>query len=160
MSEKYKVTNITVKPVRKDASGKDTRKAIERIGHPIQTRDERDRLVLIMPGRFKIVNELTQGLITLESWGDAKIEPISDITQALKDHRFQKEQINEERARVAAASLKTESQAKAIEMGKDSHEQRSGSEVEGAVNPDGDPNFLVKTNKVKEAHDLAKQTRD
>lgn len=34
-------------------------------------------------------------------------------------------------------------------MGKDTHTQKGGAEHEGAVNPNGDPNFLAKPSKNK-----------
>jgi hypothetical protein len=140
--EKYKVTNITVKPVRKDGKGNDLRPAIERVGHPVQFRDETGRPVTLQAGHHCIASHIDGGLLGLQRGGFIKIEKIEDIAAALREHAYQ---ANSTKARVRGADQAR--QAQVVQMGLDSHQQKSGAEYDGAVNPDGDPNFLVKATK-------------
>lgn len=148
--ERFKITNTTVKPIRKGKNGEDLRTMTEKVGHSVQFRDEHDRAVILTQGRSAIINSLLPGIMELQRGGFVTIEPITDIAAALKEHSLQAEQ---ERAakRQAAEAKKADPnvtrKARAVEMGKDTHEQRGGSEHEDAVNPDGNPNFLAKASK-------------
>ena len=139
--DRFKITNITVRPPRLDSTGKDLRTAVERVGHPVQFRDDMDRPVILQPGRHYISNKIDGGLLGLQKGGFIKIEKIDDITQALQQHAFQEGR----KAKPQAQGRK----ATAVQMGLDTHTQKSGAEYEGAVNPDGDPNFLAQSTKTK-----------
>lgn len=139
MSEKFKVTNSTVKTPRIDPVTKaDVRTALERKGHAVQFRDENDRPIMLQAGQSTIISKIDSGILGLQRGGFVKIEKIDDIATALKEHSYQpsNHQKNAEARK-----------AKASQMGTDSYTQRGGAEHEGAVNPDGDPNFLVKAKK-------------
>jgi hypothetical protein len=133
--EKYRITNTTVKPPRVGPSGKDTRTTIERVGHFVQWRDEQDRMISFPVGSPKFVNKVDGGLMGLARGGYIKIEKIGDVTEVLEEHAYP--------VRPKAAPAKTAKRASAVQMGLDTHESKGGAEYEGAVNPDGDPNFLV-----------------
>lgn len=144
--EKFKITNSTIKPPRM-VGGKDVRSAVEKVGHPVQFRDAQDRIIMIMPNKFRIVSEVSEGMMGLQRGGFVQIEEVKDMATALKDYSYSQRQ-----ERMKAAAEAKESSAKAahaVEMGKDSHQSKSGSEHDGAVNPDGDPNFLVKAPRGK-----------
>ena len=85
---KYEIRNITVKPVKKDSTRKDLRTAIERVGHPVQFRDEKDRTTVLPAGAHVIVNELDGGLMGLQRAGFISIVPIEGIATALKAHTY------------------------------------------------------------------------
>jgi hypothetical protein len=146
--QQYKVTNITVRPPKIDPeTKKDTRSATDRVGHPVAFKDGAERITL-GPNRPVIVNEINEGLRRLASGSRpyVKIEPIENIMTALKDHTLGSKgrmELNQDRL-FEDSDIRINRRAKAVEMGKDSHDQKSTSEYEGAVNPDGDPNFLVK----------------
>lgn len=139
---KYKVTNTTVKPVRRDIHGADTRPAVERVGHPVKFKDgdadnAPDRI--LQSGQHCIVSHVNSGLLGLQRGGFVRIEKIDDISTALREHAYD--------GKAVQTRTKPKRKATAVEMGKDTYSQRSGSEHEGAVNPDGDPNFLVKAKR-------------
>lgn len=134
MGEKYKVTNTTVKPARL-VDGKDLRPAVERKGHAVSFRDEKNTPIMLQAGQSTIVSNLDSGLLGLQRGGFVKIEKIEDITTALQEHAY-KPTNHQHNANVR--------KAKTAQMGVENYKQNGGSEHEGAVNPDGDPNFLVK----------------
>ncbi|NDC22588.1 MAG: hypothetical protein EBZ49_00435 [Proteobacteria bacterium] len=138
--EKYRIINTTVKPVRLDANGKDTRKTIERVGHGVQWRDEQDRVINLQANKQYFVNRIDGGLLGLARAGLIKIEKVDDVTDVLSEHVYQPKTV------VAQATAK---KATAVQMGLDDHAEASGKEYEGAVNPDGDPNFLVTAHRDK-----------
>ena len=147
--EKYEVRNTTVKPVRKDASGKDLRSAAERVGHPVQWRDTQDRVQVLAVGRHKIVSEVDNGLMSLARVGFISIIKLKDISVALKAHTFKSSDARPSARDTKATAAKeagSPGKAKATEMGRQDHSQISEAtgEYEGAVNPDGQPNFVAK----------------
>lgn len=146
---KFKVTNTTVKAVRKDPkTGNDIRTATEKVGHGVQFRVGPDpqtaRLIRLQQGQSTLVDALDPGLLNLQRGGFVRIEPIKDIAAALQEHSFQKAQNLASRKKDAEAKRDQDRKARAVEMGKDTYAQKGGSELEDAVNPDGDPNFLAK----------------
>ena len=141
-NDKFELKNITQKP--KPVNGRDTRKAIEKVGHPVQFRIGRDfdraPIIILMPGRAKIVDEVNSGIIGLREGGFITIRKITNIMDELEQHKYTPKTARQE----GAAARDDLRKANAVEMGLDPHQGKSGSEYEGAVNPDGDPNFVVK----------------
>lgn len=146
--ERYKITNMTVKPPR-IVDGKDTRDIGEKVGHSVMFRDENDRTTVLTQGRSVIVNDLLPGLIEMQRGGFIKIEPITDIAAALKEHSLQAEEERLAKKKAAEVKKTDPRKARAVEMGKDTYDQKGGSEHDDAVNPSGDPNFLAKATSKK-----------
>jgi hypothetical protein len=136
-AQKFKITNTTVKP-QKVVNGQDVRSATERRGHAVSFRDERNNPVMLQAGQSTIISNVDGGLLGLQRGGFVKIEPLKDITSALEEHAYKPTtHVHNQKVR----------KAKAAQMGLESKDLKGGSEHEGAVNPDGDPNFLVKAPK-------------
>jgi hypothetical protein len=140
IEKRFKVTNTTVKKPKIDPeTNKDLRSAIERVGHSVSFRDENDKLIVLAPGRVRIVSHIDGGLLGFRRAGMVSIEEIKDVTTALKEHTLQETPIQKkEKPKVRSAH--------AVEMGKDDHGE--GKKVfdegyEGAVNPDGASNHRV-----------------
>ena len=170
MQKKYKIINTTVKPPRPDKNGKDARSNTERVGYAVSFRDKASNPIVITKDNPRIVDDLNEGLLRLARSGDIRIEEIDDVVTALKKHVYTGKAVSEADKLGSKAKRQVSTsqslfapdenvedgsgvhvsharKAKAIEMGKDGHAQESGTEHEGAVNPDGDPNFLVTVNK-------------
>ncbi len=141
---KYKITNTTVKPVKKGPNGTDLRTAVEKVGHAVQFRNAKDQVIVLHPGRMTIIEDVDPGLLNLQRGGFIKIEPIKDISAALKEHALQDSAGLDARKKAAEGRKNENRKATAVEMGKDTHSQKGGAEHDDAVNPDGDPNFLAK----------------
>lgn len=146
--ERYKVTNTTVKAPRM-VNGVDTRDIGEKVGHSVMFRDEHDRTTILTQGRSVIVNDLLPGLAEMQRGGFIKIEPITDIAAALKEHSLQAEEERLAKKKAAEVKRADPRKARAVEMGKDTYAQKGGSEHDDAVNPTGNPNFLAKATSKK-----------
>lgn len=148
MRQKYQVRNITKKP--KPAQGPDTRTVIEKRGHFVCYRNSAGNNVMLRPDEVKIINEPNEDIISLVTTGYLSCEPLKDITDALKNHtgtssRKKKADPEAETAAElaqATAMGKRARQARASMMG-ETQNTRGVTELEGAVNPDGNPNFTV-----------------
>lgn len=140
----YRITNTTVKPVRKDASGRDARSTVEKVGHYVTFKKENGDAVILPAGKSAILSRLDEGTMNLARGGMVTIQKIEDIAAALKEHtlgRQQEKQATKEEPRTKRA-------AKAVQMGQDKPaEQKEHSEYEGAINPDGHPNFIATATK-------------
>lgn len=155
MSDKrFKVTNTTIKVPRPDPKTKrDTRTAIEKVGHAIQFRDENDRVIILPPGRSRFVMKVDGGLLGLRRGDYCSIEEVGSISEVLKNQELDGKGAKKV-ARKKAAKKASGRKAKAVEMGQDTHGQiakkaEQNSEYPGAVNPDGEPNFRVIAGKNK-----------
>ena len=136
MDLKYRIINTTIKPVARNAKGDDIRKAMDRVGHPVKFKEGKNDIVL-HAGQVRLVSEINPGVMSLQRAGYVKIEKVDDMSEALKDHVYNSETVKE--------PVTETPMVKAFEM---RHEDYShASELEGAVNPDGNPNFLVKAPK-------------
>lgn len=159
---KFKVTNSTVKPVKLcPKTGKDLRKNIEKVGHAVQFRigaDEKTaQIKRLFQGQSTLVDNVDPGLLNLQRGNFVKIEAIKDIAAALREHALKGAETHGVRKRAAEAERDNARKARVVEMGKDTHDQKSGAEHEDAVNPDGDPNFLAQTSKRKARKVKAKE---
>lgn len=135
--EKYKVTNTTIKPLVTDEKGRDVRKPSERRGHSVSFSDKAGKTILLQAGRFAVVEELDHALMKFEEDGLVKIEPIKDMGSVLEAFRAQGKQ--------TATIEKTEApRVRMTEMGDAPIYAKGGNEYEGAINPDGEPNFVVR----------------
>ena len=164
MEKKYKVVNITVKPLRKDKHGKDKRSVRERRGYPVQFTNEQDMPIILAPGRQTIVNELTPALLNLQRGGHVNITTIEDIATALKDHTLAEQKIDKKEAEIIKKSNEEKPvKASAVEMGapvKEIEGDEEAGKESGASNPDGKPNFLAQTHKVsRKARKAAKKEK-
>ena len=140
MEIKYRVINTTIKPVVRNSKGDDVRKALDKIGHPVKFKEGKNDVVL-HAGQMRLVTDLNPGVMALQRGGYVKIEKVEDMNEALKDHVYRPENVVE--------TPHEELKVRAVEMGLDDYKQQEGSEHEGAVNPDGNPNFLVKVKRNK-----------
>lgn len=166
---RYLIHNVTRKPV---PQGRDTRTTKERVGHAVGFRDSQDKSrIVVAGGRPLLVDDVTPGMLALASPDPTthevhiRIEPIDDVMDALKRHTLPATRPTRQKLEAApvgaAQGSVVESAviedvappttrrasldgARAVEMGQDGHAQRGGTEHEGAVNPSGDPNFLVR----------------
>jgi hypothetical protein len=152
MELKYRVINTTIKPPKYDTHGNDVRKNLEKNGHPVKFK-EKDRDVVLHPGQVRLVSELNTGMLSLRNGKYINIEEITNMTSALKDHVFKPEEVATQPAPTAPVEKKEEVKAdlpykvRAVEMGKDNYDQKGGTEHEGAINPDGNPNFIVQAKR-------------
>lgn len=160
MSKKYKVINTTIKkPIINPKTGADMRPTINRVGHNVSFRLDTGERVEVERHRPRIVPHVNEGMLRLQRGGYIRIESIDDVTDILQKHTLdskkpdlfkpddhvKSEGRNETvESEVAHSSA---SKVKAVQMGEDTYAQRSGAEMEGAINPDGDPNFVVKADK-------------
>lgn len=137
-TERYKISNTTVKPRTVDSQGRDTRKICDRVGHMVMIKEkpgDDGKTVMIPATRFAVVDYLDQGIMDLESQGIVKIEIVKDMGSVLETFRQQ-------RPAARPATAQDDSRVRASEMGNAS--KAPSGEYEGAVNPDGAPNFVVK----------------
>lgn len=154
MPKKYKITNTTIKPPRPHPrTGKDMRPAVERVGHGVSIRLGENDQIIVQPQRARLFDTLTEGMLRLRDGGFINIEEIGDVSDVLKNHvAGTKKDVFAPDAAASAAILdsthpSTDRLARSVAMGEDRHVQASGKEMDGAINPDGDPNFLVKADK-------------
>jgi hypothetical protein len=148
---KYLVYNVTRKPPRLcEKTGRDLRTLSEKVGHGVSFRDSKGTsYIIVAGGQPRMIDELTPGIIALAT-GTApsiRVKKIDDVMEALQDHTLASQAAPKPRAFPSGApelGVAALSKGLATEMGKDTHEQRGGSEHEGAINPSGDPNFLVR----------------
>lgn len=157
--ERFKVTNTTVKAPRKDKHGKDLRSTTERVGHPVQFRDENDRIVTLQAGSATIVGKVDGGLLGLQRGGFIQISKVEDIAQELKAHSFQ-ERPSRAQIKQQMRSNSTEKTATVSKTGFEKPASEKGEEYEGAVNPDGAPNFLVTAKRGGNRRSRKKGTTD
>lgn len=157
---KFKITNTTVKAVRRDNEGKDIRSATEKVGHPVKffSDVENKREIILYQGRMTLLESISPGILNLQRGGFIKIDQIKDISVALKEHALQETAVMHAKKKYVGESKDANRKARATEMGKDTHAQKGGAEHEDAVNPDGDPNFLAKAESDKTRRQKKKVT--
>ncbi len=169
-NKRYLVHNNTIKPSRVDPkTGKDVRSLLEANGHAVEFRTKsRDQPYLLLPNQNPVIlSELDEGIINLVRGGYLRLEEVDDIVSALKVHSIGNK--SEPRSGATASTPTSVSAAagtgqpalfedttvgarkydeldhtRAVEMGRDDYAQAGGSEHESAINPDGNPNFLVR----------------
>lgn len=147
----YRITNTTVKKPRLDKNGKDLRTAQEKVGHYVSFKDDRGTIVRLPPSRSAIVRTLDTGLLNLREGHYVRIEQIEDIASALRSHKAEEAEAKPASKKKTSKKKTTKKpgkrarKAKATEMG----DTPKPGEYEGAVNPDGEPNFVA-TAKSKE----------
>lgn len=149
-AKRYMVTNNTIKPKRVDLeNGRDMRTTEEKVGCFVSFTGDSNRSVMLAahpdhPSHFAIVSDVNDGMLRLERMGHVKIEEIDDITQVFKKHTV----IDPLPPVTEEPRLKRdENRVRATEMGQDTYQQKGGVEHEAAVNPDGDPNFVVRASR-------------
>lgn len=161
--KRYIIANAT----RKEATfckktGKDLRSIDQKKGFVVSFRDREDRQHLLHPDRQPvIIDEVTSGILQLKANGHITIKEVTDIMEALKEHaappKVRPTALVRDVANAGATAPQEERglfpeqdaapgerQARAVQMGEDKHVQRGGNEHEGAINPSGNPNFVVK----------------
>lgn len=147
---KYKITNTTVKePKLHPRTNKDLRTATERVGHSVELRTDSGEQIIVTTTRPKVIDKLNEGIMRLQRGRFIRIEEIGDITAELKKHTV-KGDIFAPDKNVTAREVQhpaADKNVTASEMGSEKQERKSGTEYEGAINPDGDPNFLVRADK-------------
>jgi len=162
MTSKYKIINTTIKPPRPNPrTGEDMRPAVEKVGHNVKLRMGPTEEIMVERHRPRIINSLDEGILRAQRAGFIRIEEIENVNEVLKKHTLSSEDKSEvlfsadEHAGIADLHATTSRRgAKAVEMGKDTYAQNAGTESSEAINPDGDPNFLVRADK-----SVARKTR-
>lgn len=153
MRQKYQVQNITRKP--KPAQGPDTRTTIEKRGHFVVYRNATGNNIMLRPDEVKIVNEPNEDIISLVTTGYLTCTPLKDIADALGNHTgkgaSRRKKTDQEAETAADLNYATQQgrkarQARASMMG-ETQETKGVTELDGAVNPDGNPNFTVTANR-------------
>ena len=142
--ETYQVVNTTVKPVRKDAKGRDMRSTLEKVGHAVQFYDgigPEAREIVLHASKQCFIHNLIMPLLKLQKAGLVKITKVEDMTEVLKAHTYQPDA---PAAPVAPVPPKSETPAPTLMGAPIKPSKAGGTEYEGAVNPTGNPNFLVK----------------
>jgi len=159
-AQRYMVFNTTRKPPKIcPKTGVDLRSNEERVGFNISFRDEMDTSQVVAPGQpARFTSRIDQGLINLKKAGAIDIKKMNDITDAMDAHVAAPARAPRPKATAnpndAPATGQTnlfdapDRSARTTETGKEDHTARGGREHESAVNPDGEPNFLVKTKEV------------
>jgi len=145
---RYLVYNITRKPPKMcPKTGRDLRTTREKVGYSVKIGHNQ---IIVAGGRPKLVDKITEGMLALADpmYGCIRIEQCDDVMNALKQHTWPQQAASKVRAPVVAKEGAPRpgmsAQPKIVEMGQDKHDQRGGAEHEGAINPSGDPNFLVR----------------
>jgi hypothetical protein len=151
MANRYKIVNTTIKEPRiHPKTGVDLRTKRDIVGHNVSFRLDTGERLEVERHRPRIVSHINEGMLNLQRGGYIKIEPVDDVTTMLKQHTLGSKKLDalapEESVKSAEDGEKSRL-AYAVQMGEDTYEQRSGKETEGAVNPDGDPNFVVRADK-------------
>jgi len=154
MPNKYKITNTTIKlPRLNPRTGKDMRTAVERVGHGVSIRAGANEQIIIQPHRARLFDNVSEGMLRLRDGKFISIEEIGDVSDVLKSHVAGTKADIFAPDKAAQATILDDvhksvgRQAKVAPIGEDTHSQDSGKETEGAVNPDGEPNFFVKADK-------------
>jgi hypothetical protein len=142
-------------------TGRDLRSNEERVGYNISFRDEMDTSQVVAPGQPpRFTSRIDQGLVNLVKSGAIEIKKMNDITDAMDAHVAAPARAPRPKATASpnvAPATSTgqmnlfdapDRSARVTETGKENHAARGGREHESAVNPDGEPNFLVKTKEV------------
>lgn len=111
---------------------------------------------MLRPDEVKIVNEPNEDIISLVSTGYLECVPLKDITDALESHtsksgNSRRKKTDQEADTTAELNFATAQgqksrQARATMMG-ETQNTKGVTELEGAVNPDGTPNFTVTATK-------------
>lgn len=149
---KYKVINTTVKPPKLNKSGVDVRSWTEKLGHGVQFRNTTGDIIKVDTNRPRITDYLNEGMLRLQRGGFIRIEEIGDVTEVLKKHTLNKDgklssilDPDEHAANsIAHNSAAERVRATAVEMGNDNTVARGENSM---VNPDGEPNFVVRADK-------------
>lgn len=147
---RYKIINDTIKPLKLNSKGQDMRPNRDKTGSAVQFYTDESpsaKLVTIYQNKSTIVDELTNQIMGLHKRGKIIIETINDITDELKSFSVKPE--NGAPTNVYKAPEKKipvedthkpipdDIKAKATPSGDVAHEEK-------LVNPDGEPNFVVK----------------
>jgi len=153
--QRFKLVNTTVKKPRlHPKTAADLRTAIERVGHDVEVILNSGTPLRIEKHRPRIVDHVNEGMHRMEHYGYIRIEPIEDVTAVLKHHTMvTKDTILKPDENVKYEELQSKPfekrEAKVVMMGESSVEdvKKAESKYEGAVNPDGEPNFSVTASK-------------
>lgn len=158
----YRVTNTTVKPPRYDKNGKDLRTTVEKVGHAVTFKKNKDEPVTLIQGKHVIISNIEEGLMNMARGGLVSIQKIDDIATALKEHTLERQKQREATNQALKEEQKPKRVAKAVQMGEDKHgaDVKEQSEYSGAVNPDGNPNFVAVATKKKRGRRKKEQTAE
>lgn len=153
MSKRFKITNTTIKkPKLHPKTNEDMRKMVEKVGHNVAFRTDTGERVEVERHRPRIVSSVNEGMLRLQRGGFIRIDPIDDVVDVLQQHTLDTKRdilAPDEHVKIedAVAHPAAGRVARAVQMGEDKYEQKGGTETDGAINPDGDPNFVVRANK-------------
>jgi hypothetical protein len=150
--KRYKLINTTVKPPKlHPRTGQDLRSTVDKVGHSLEVILDNGASVIIDKYRPRIVDHVNEGMHRLQRTGLLKIEVIEDVTAMLKPHVLDgtKDSILKPDENVKyEAPVHPAAEARAVKivlMGEKAVEPTG--DMEGAINPDGEPSFVVKATK-------------
>ena len=162
MAKHFKITNTTIKPKRLDpTTGADLRRVHERVGHGVSYRDDSNNSITLPPdGKPRFLSKRNPGIDRLAAEGLISVEEVDDITTSMRAHVMSGAVAGASAAATTtttttAATTDTTTTAaaavRAVEMGESSEDAlaAAANEYEGARNPDGEPNFVVKAKNTK-----------
>lgn len=131
------------------SQGRDLRNAVERVGHSVSFKGDRNQDIVLQATRSVILKDVDEGLFGLQRGNYIRIEPIKDIAEALKEHTSNRGDDRASRSRAASDRRGDNRKASATEMGNSPKAYDENDEYEGAINPDGKPNFIATAGKKK-----------
>jgi hypothetical protein len=149
MQEKFVITNTTVKAPRVDPRTKqDTRSLSERNGYSVSYRNAKDSVVVLRASEHRIVTEVPDSVYGLENEGLVSVRKLKDVADELQAHAFstrrtaKKPEVPAFQDQEPPRPEGGKRLARTVEMGQDGHRGAESPE-DGAVYPDGKPNFVV-----------------
>lgn len=77
----YKVTNTTIKPIKPDKNGNDTRTTSEKTGMMVRFNDEDRGDIILHSGKDILIKKKTKDLESLEKLGLITIEEVKDTLE-------------------------------------------------------------------------------
>lgn len=150
-TKRYLIYNTTRKPFTAcPKTGKDLRSVRQKVGHTISFRDENNESRMVAPGQPPaITTRISEGLLLLRADGQVHVKEMKDISEAMAAHAITPETDRKHVNRPEASTGTPKSGGLAVKTGHEDHEKkRGGRETDEARNPDGDPNFLAKTQEI------------
>lgn len=160
--KRYKVINTTIKAARLNEQGRDTRTASERVGHAVGIRLDNGKTVMVTPTRPAMLPFINESILRRAREGMLEIQQISGIEDALKEHTLSVKKpapraAEQETAETVLSNMEKAPTVHAQQMGFDVPPYGASKEYDGATNPDGEPNFVVKAPTKKPAADGSKK---
>lgn len=163
--KRFKLINTTVKPPKiHPKTGQDLRIMVEKVGHDLEVILDNNVPIRVERHRPRIVDHVNEGMYRLQRGGFMRIEVVEDVTAMLKPHVIDGSRDSilkpDENIKYAEPThpAAEDRKARVAQMGEEAKE--SLGKNEGAVNPDGEPNFVVTAAKDMKVTRKTKILRD